>query len=282
MDDPPKATPVGSSYATASTDDGWLVEAAIPWSILSSDTVDFSGYPAIDLMLNMNVNVADLDDPEATAWDALSGHVQWPWGWGKTDVKMVATATVDDTAPAALTGVSSANVTYNSADISWDASADDDVVAYLILANDAPKVYITDPAATTVNMAGLDPETVFTISVVALDAQNLSGETSTDFTTGSTPVALDLDIDYYTGGYTTPFEDLDYMDALVTQPYAYHYGDANVNEMDLAANMKVVWTTAALYMQVNVTDEDIVAGEADAWNNDNVRRFGCRCACSFA
>jgi hypothetical protein len=67
----------------------------------------------------------------------LSGHVQWPWGWGKTDVKLVATATVDDTAPAALTGVSSANVTYNSADISWDASSDDDVVAYLILANDA-------------------------------------------------------------------------------------------------------------------------------------------------
>ena len=100
LDDPPKATPVGSNYVTASTDDGWLVEAAVPWDILSGTGADFSGYPAIDKVLNMNVYVADLDDPEGSVWDQLSGHVQWPWGWGATDVTLVETASVDDVAPA--------------------------------------------------------------------------------------------------------------------------------------------------------------------------------------
>lgn len=270
MDDPPKATPVGSSYATADTDDGWLVEASIPWSILSNDTVDFSGYPAIDLMLNMNVNVADLDITDASAWDQLSGHVQWPWGWGKTDVKLVATATVDDVPPADITGVASANVTYNSADISWDASGDDNLYGYLILANDAPKAFLTDKASVGMTLAGLEQERAYTISVIAADAQNLAGATTTDFTTGTPPVPLDLDVAYYSGGFATPFEDLDYMDALASQPFAYHYGDANVDEMDLDANMKIVWTTDALFIQVNVTDEDIQTGAADAWANDNV------------
>ena len=270
MDDPPKPTPVGSSYATASTDDGWLVEAAIPWSILSSDTIDFSGYPAIDLMLNMSVYVADLDITDASAWDQLSGHVQWPWGWGKTDVKLVAAATVDDVPPADITGVSSANVSYNSADLSWDESADDDLYGYLILANDAPKAFLTDKATAAMTLSGLAQETDYTISVVATDAQNIAGPSSTDFSTGTPPVPLDLDVAFYSGGFATPFEDLDYMDALASQSFAYFYGDANVDDMDLAANMKAVWTTDALFIQVNVTDEDIQTSGANPWENDNV------------
>ena len=270
MDDPPKPTPVGSSYATADTDDGWLVEASIPWSILSSDTIDFSGYPAIDLMLNMNVNVADLDIADASSWDQLSGHVQWPWGWGKTDVKLVASAGVDDVPPADITGVASANVTYNSADISWNVSGDDDLYGYLILANDAPKAFITDKATVAFTLAGLAQETAYTISVVAADAQNLAGPATTDFSTGIPPVALDLDVDFYSGGFATPFEDLDFMDALASQPFAYHYGDDNVDDMDLKAAMKAVWTSDALYLQVNVTDEDIQVSAANPWENDNV------------
>lgn len=265
-----KPTPDGANYATADTDDGWLVEAAIPWNTMSSDTVDFSGYPAIDKVLNMNVNVADLDLEDASGWDQLSGHVQWPWGWGKTDVTLVATATVDDTAPAAPANVASADVTYNSANVSWDATGDADVMGFLVLANDAPKVYIADKSATSVSLAGLDPETAFTISVIAVDAQNISGENTTDFTTGSTPVPLDLDVNYYSGGYATPFEDLDYMEAMAVEPFTYHYGDPNAGDMDLAANMKVIWTSDALYMQVNVTDEDIQNGGAEGWQNDNV------------
>ncbi|MFO7669250.1 MAG: sugar-binding protein [Bacteroidales bacterium] len=262
-----KPTPDGANYATADSDDGWIMEAAIPWANLSSDTVDFSAYPAIDLMLNMNLYVADLDDPEGSSWDQLSGHVQWPWGWGATDVKLVATATVDNEAPAAVTGLASANVTYNSADLSWDASGDADVIGYLVLANDAPKAYVR--GATQISLAGLAQETAFNISVIAVDGQNLSSGSSTDFTTGTPPVPLDLDVDYYTGGFATPFEDLDYMDALTAQPFGYHYGDANVDEMDLAANMKVAWTTAGLFMQVNVIDESILNGSENGWENDN-------------
>ncbi len=119
-------------------------------------------------------------------------------------------------------------------------------------------------------LAGLTQETTYTINVIAVDAQNLAGAATTAFTTGTPPVALDLDVNYYSGGFTTPFEDLDYMDALASQPFAYHYGDANVDEMDLAANMKVTWTTEGLFMQVNVTDESLQNGSVNGWENDNV------------
>ena len=76
------------------------------------------------------------------------------------------------------------------------------MIGYLFLANDAPKAYVR--GATQISLAGLAQETAFNISVIAVDGQNLSSGSTTDFTTGTPPVPLDLDVDYYTGGFCHP------------------------------------------------------------------------------
>lgn len=263
--------PTGASFATASVTGGYIVEVQIPWSVMVSDTIDFSAYPAVDLVMNMGVYVADLDDPEAEGWDKLSGHVQWPKGWSATDVTLKASATVDDVAPGAVTSLAAADVTYNSAALSWSIPTDTDIQGYLLLANDAPKVFIANADTTSWILSNLVSETAYTISIITVDAQNLSTSVTVEFTTGTTPVPQSLDIGKYSGSYSDPFEDQDYWDGLWAFDLGYLKGDAINDDSDLDGSMKIVWNDDALFMQVNVVDEDIVNGdEAQPWTNDAV------------
>ena len=264
--------PVGYNYVTAAVTGGYVVEVAMPWSILSNDTISFAGYPAVDKVLNAGISIADLDDPDAYNWDELSGHVMWPKGWSAGDITIKATAAVDDTPPAAPTNFVSSKTTYNSADLTWDASTEGDVVAFLIQANDAPIAYIADPAATSFTVQGLTPESTYTLSIKAVDPQNLSTGTEISITTGTEPEPMFLEVLKYTGTATNPFDDLDYWDTqALPVNLEYQMGSANVDENDFAAFMKVAWTDNGLYMQVSVTDEDILnTDEEQPWANDNL------------
>ena len=135
--------PEGFEFYTSAVEGGWVLEVSIPWSGLTNDSIDFSAYPAIDKVLNMNLVAADLDNVNGSSWDQLSGHIQWPKGWSATDVTLVAEAAVDAVPPATPTNVASSEVTFNSATISWDAIADEDVTGILVLKNGAPFSYVS-------------------------------------------------------------------------------------------------------------------------------------------
>ncbi len=262
-DDPPKNTPVGSHFATSTSDDGWIMEAAIPYDII--------GFTSTDLTAITNISVADLDDPEATAWDQLSGHVQWPSGWATGNITLTATAAIDDVAPGQVTQLAGGNIKFNSVDLTWLVPADDDITGYLIMVDGAPKAYAADKMTTGITIEGLTAETTYTVSVITTDPQNLSEAVSIEVTTGANLKPMDIDIGAYEGAYSDPFEDFDYWEGLLPIPINYLKGDDKVDDMDIAGNMKLAWTMVALYMQFNVTDESLVnADEGAPWNNDAV------------
>ncbi len=165
--------PKGYVFETSDVDGGWVLEVKIPWDILTNDSIDFSSYPAVDKILNMNLVAADLDNVNGSSWDQLSGHIQWPKGWSATDVTLVTEAVVDEYStgcPCKCFRLQ--DVTFNSATISWDAPSDEDLTGMLVLKNGAPFSYVSK--STTSIDVSLSPEIEYTFAVIAVDAQNLS------------------------------------------------------------------------------------------------------------
>lgn len=267
MDDPPKNTPVGANYATADQEGGWVMEASIPWEILSIDPDNFTTWAEVDKVLNMSVVVSDLDIPDATAWDKLSGHVQWPRGWSSTEVTLTSSVLIDDVAPAAPTGLVAKDLTYNGATLSWTASTEEDVVGYLVLQGDAPKVYTVE---TEVQLT-LSAATDYTYSVIAVDPQNLSEiSAAAEFTTLSPPELKSRHISKYTGTYPNPFDDLELWAGL--DKFDVVYGLPNGHDpADFGCSFKAMWDEDNLYMQITHIDPSpFVNGLSNPWENDNV------------
>jgi len=265
-----KEGPEGTSYVTKAIDGGYVIEAQIPWNILSNDTVDFSAYPAIDKELQVNFTVADLDKPEGSSWDELSGHVQWPKGWEMGNIILKETTAKDASPPATPGNVAAKNVTFNAADVSWSAVSDADLVAYLVLKNGAPVAYITDKS-TAYAAALLAPETNFEFTVIASDGQNLSAVSNkATFTTLAKPTLKDVSISEYTGKFPNVFEDLDFWEKVPVYRISYKIGGAIENDADLSAFFKVVWDKTNLYIQTNVVDQSVVNAVAAPWDNDNI------------
>ena len=267
LDSPPKKTPAGSRYATALQAGGWVVEAAIPWKALSSDPAAYTTWAAADKLLNVGVYVADLDDPTATDWDKLSGHVQWPKGWSATDIVLVNEAAKDNTAPETPAGFGVSDITFGGAKLSWTASPDTDVVGYLILKGTAPMTFTAETSVSLTLTAGKE----YTFSVMAVEPQNLSAVSQpVTFTTLNPPTRKSQLIPKYAGSYPNPFEDLDKWETLPT--YALEYGAAT-EPADLSSWFKAMWDNNNLYIQVSVKDQSIVNNAANSWDNDNAELF---------
>jgi len=264
LDSPPKNTPVGARYATADQDGGWVMEAAIPWKILSVDPDNFTGWADVDSVLNAGIYVADLDDPTATAWDKLSGHIQWPKGYSAADITLAETASIDAIPPAAPAGFAVSDVTFSGATLSWDASPESDIAGYLVLKGDAPMTYT---ANTSVELS-LSAETEYTFSVHAVDPQNISTESEpVTFTTGAPPSLKSMTVPKYAGSYPNPYDDLDYWEMLPSQ--AIEYG--TLVSDDFVPSFKTAWDDNNLYLQVSIVDPPpAVNGKVNPWENDNV------------
>lgn len=272
--DQPDISPNGFNFVTADVTGGYVIEAIVPWATLLCDTLDFSGYPAVGKTLNCNITAADLDIENGAAWDMLSGHVQWPVGWGSADITLVsAITTMDDTPPAAVANLAASGITFNSCNLSWDQAADADVVGYLIMANGGQLSYVADPATVTAAISGLEPETEYDFTIYAVDDQNISAESSAaTITTGMEPVEKLYVIEKYEGSYPNAFDDLDFWDAVEAEDLNYVVGGSVDDELDLAANYKVAWDNLNLYMQVNVADQELensFDSPTEGWKNDN-------------
>ncbi len=260
--------PKGYVFETSAVEGGWVLEVSIPWSILTNDSIDFSAYPAVDKILNMNLVAADLDNVNGSSWDQLSGHIQWPKGWSATDVTLVAEAAVDATAPAAPANVKATDITFGGATISWDAPADEDITGMLVLKNGAPFSYV--PESTTSINVNLSPEIEYTFTVIAVDPQNLSAVSNeAKFTTLGKPALKDVEISKYTGTESNPFNDLD---AWAAQPMLdISYSGSTVEGNVLSGFFRAMWDEDNLYTVTYVVDNDIYnADPVNGWSNDNV------------
>jgi chitodextrinase len=264
LDPEPKNTPVGSRYATADQTGGWVMEAAIPWKILSIDPGSFTGWADIDKKFNVGIYVADLDDPAATSWDKLSGHVQWPKGWSTADVTLAETVAIDPVAPAAPKGVTASDITLTGATLSWTASPEADVAGYLVLKGEAPFIYT---AETSVELSGLSAQTEYTFTIHAVDPQNISaGSKSVAFSTLAPPPLKSIYIPRYAGSFANTFDDLDYWEILT--PNNLEYGTFIPD--DFTTSFKAAWDMNNLYMQIATVDPPpVVNGKTNPWENDN-------------
>jgi hypothetical protein len=267
LDDPAKNTPVGSRYATADMEGGWALEAAIPWKILSIDPENFTGWAVVDSSINIGIYAADLDDPTATAWDKLSGHVQWPRGWSTADVVLKNAGFIDEVTPAAPTGLSAAEITITGAILSWNPSPEEDVTGYLVLKGDAPVLYT---ALTSAEVSGLTAETQYSFSVIAVDVQNLSDESAAvEFTTISPPSLKSISVPKYSGSYPNPFDDLELWEGLPGNDVAYGL-DEEHDFNDFKVYFKTMWDDDNLYVQINLVDPPpVINGKENPWENDN-------------
>jgi hypothetical protein len=264
LDDPAKNTPVGSRYATSEQEGGWTMEAVIPWKILSIDPSAFTGLAEVGSILTVGIYVADLDDPTATAWDKLSGHVQWPKGYSTGELVLAENAPFDNTPPAAPSGVTADNVTFNSATLSWNESSEEDVIGYLVLKGEAPMTYTT---STSIDLT-LEAETEYTFTVISVDPQNLSVESqAANFTTGTPPSLKSISISEYKGTFPNPFDDLDLWEGLPKHNVEY----ANTADpSDFSCYFKALWDMDNLYVQISIIDPPpVINGKTNPWENDN-------------
>lgn len=264
MDDPAKNTPVGSRYATSETEDGWVMEAAIPWQILSMNPSTFTGWAEVGKILTVGIYVADLDDPSATAWDKLSGHVQWPKGWSTGELVLAENAPFDNTPPAAPFGVAAADITFNSATLSWNESSEEDVIGYLVLKGEAPMTYTT---ATSIGLT-LDASTEYTFTVLSVDPQNLSEVSqAATFTTETPPSLKRIHVAEYSGTYSNPYDDLDLWEGL--PKHMVEYG-SDADPSDFSCYFKALWDMENLYVQISIIDPPpVVNAKTNPWENDN-------------
>lgn len=263
-----QGNPGGYTQKSMEVTGGYVIEVSIPWATLVNDTVNIGENPAIDDILTISVIGADLDDPAGWNWDELEGHLQWPKGWSTGEVILAATAAIDETAPAAPANLSASNVTFAGAKLMWDASADTDVIAYMLYNGTAPFSYVTDA---TEFMAALGAEASYAFTVKAVDTQNLSDASNqADVNTPAAPVPLVQNIGQYTGTYANPFEDFDTWDA---QPQwrILRQAAPDVDPADHSASFSAMWDATNLYIKTYVHDDIFYNGnETEGWKNDAV------------
>ncbi|RCG25944.1 oxidoreductase [Sphaerisporangium album] len=115
----------------------------------------------------------------------------------------------DTRAPTAPSGLTSSNVTSNSANVTWTGSTDDrGVTAYDVRSGTTVYKTVTGaPPATSTTVTGLACNTAYTLNVVARDAAgNTSGQSNTvSFTTSSCSGGVPSSITTISTGWSIPW-----------------------------------------------------------------------------
>lgn len=263
-----QGNPGGYTQSSMEVTGGYVIEVSIPWATLVNDTVNIGENPALDTTLTVSVVGADLDDPAGSSWDQLEGHLQWPKGWSAGEVILAATAAIDDAAPAAPANLMATNVTFDGAKLMWDASADEDVIGYMLYNGAAPFTYVTDATEFT---AGLGADASFAFTVKAIDSQNRSDASNqADVKTPAAPVPLVQNIGQYTGTFPNPFEDFDTWEA---QPKfrILRQATPDIDPADHSASFSAMWDATNLYVLTYVYDDIYYnENETEGWKNDAV------------
>lgn len=256
--------PGGITQKSMEVTGGYVIEVSIPWSTLVNDTVTIGENPAIDDIIALSVSGADLDDPAGWNWDQLEGHRHWGGG----EIILATAATIDDTAPAAPANLTATNVSYQGANLMWDASADEDVLGYMLYNGIAPFSYVTNATEYAATLAA-DASFVFTAK--ASDGQNMSAASNqADVKTPAAPVPLVQNIGQYTGTYPNPFEDFDTWEA---QPKLgiLRQATPDIDPADHSASFSAMWDATNLYVLTYVHDDIYYNGsETEGWKNDAV------------
>ncbi len=259
-----QGNPGGYMQKSVEVSGGYVIEVSIPWTTLVNDTINIGENPAIGTTLTVSVVGGDLDNPDGWNWNELEGHLNW----SAAEVILAATAAIDDVAPAAPANLTASNVNFAGAELSWDASADEDVIGYMLYNGTAPFSYVVGATELT---AALAAEASFAFTVKAIDSQNRSGASNqADVSTPAPPVPMVQNIGKYTGTYPNPFEDFDAWDALPKLGIG-RQATPDVDPADHSASFSAMWDETNLYVKTYVHDDIFYnASETEGWKNDAV------------
>lgn len=252
--------PAGFKNKSTKTATGYIIEVAIPWSTIP-------GIDAIERTSTFNVSFSalDIDRADASLWTHISGILGWPYA-NVSNVIALGNAddvTIENTAPAAPTGLTAVANDYKSATINWTASAG--ATFYTIIVDEK---IVASTGNTTFTLNGLEAETTYNVEVIANNAQKYSAASNkvsvktkempnpTIRKVGIAKINVDPSIDY------------EVWDSIVAAD-VFH-PERTFDTEDFSGNWKALWDENFIYFQVKVYDDFVYIENADGWRNDNI------------
>jgi hypothetical protein len=230
---------------------GWVLETAIPWSVLGETS------PSVSKRIGFDISIADNDGAGRKAikvWNNPTGadnNWRHPFLFGvlETAGGAITRSIADTEAPTAPGNLTVSDITLTGLKLSWEPSTDNwSVFKYVVYNNDV-EVGTTNFSTTTFTLSNLTAATEYNLSVKAVDVSDNASAAASVTASTLVPVGVE-NVDAKIRVYPNPITT-----------------EVRVDSSVALKSIKVVSITGQVILEQNVENLSGLSLNSSAWSN---------------